>query len=137
MRPLNRHEICNDCRSELAETTLFDGVGRCRMCYKKAHVGFAEFIGELLDTSPCHTCKGDRVVSSIGDPARYVDCHWCNETGLENPPTAAVVAGTVLDVLRHFRDHEQREWDAMTKTESGSLLLNLWDALREIAGDQS
>lgn len=43
--------------------------------------------------------------------------------------TVSKVAIDVLDVLRHLRDHEPNEWDALTKTESGGLLLNLWDAL--------
>lgn len=41
-----------------------------------------------------------------------------------------VVADHVLLVLRHARDTAPTEWDALTASEAGPQLLNLWDFLR-------
>lgn len=44
--------------------------------------------------------------------------------------TVSELANNVLGVLRHLRDNEPNEWDALTKTDSGVLLVELWDALK-------
>lgn len=60
-----------------------------------------------------------------------VACYDCgqkyNRKGylIGDPPKVDVLA-----VLRHVRDNAPAEWDALVATTAGTLLLNLWDALK-------
>jgi hypothetical protein len=49
--------------------------------------------------------------------------------------TARDVAQTVIAALRHLRDNEQSEWDALMRTQSSVILLDLWDTLQFISAE--
>ena len=51
---------------------------------------------------------------------------------METEVTSKELAGVVLETLRTIRDKEPEIWESILRTESGSLVLSLWDMLKSV-----